>query len=44
MYNIISNLISGDNSIIVAVSGVVVIVLFAELCIMISKFFRFFMK
>lgn len=44
MYAIIEELINGSNGTVVAVCGVVVCVLFAELSVMVSKIFRFFMK
>lgn len=44
MYSIISDLISGSDATIVAVSGVCVLVLMSELAIMLNKFFRKFIK
>ena len=44
MYSIISNLVDGSNETIIAICGVVLCVLFAELAVMLSKIFRFFMK
>lgn len=44
MYDIIYNLIYGENVTVMAIAGVVVLVLFTELSVMVSKIFRFFMR
>lgn len=44
MYSIIENIVSGSDTTVVAICGVILCVFFAEMSIMLFRVFRFFVK